>query len=197
MYSPHTAFDNTRGGINDSLATRLGLTAIRPLRTREIPPQLKLVVFVPDKDLAAVSDAVFSAARVILASIESAAIGYPVPEHSTVPRHRILRSVRRAGEKKSPSGVWRWFAPKDDLTPSWPHSGEHSYEEPAFDLIRCVRYLEAKAKDVSVISRTLSRSVKWHAVSRRVCGSRRSSLWVRKKRGSAGSPSFVEPEATS
>src|SRR5207249_3363905 len=33
VYSPHTAFDNTVGGINDLLANRLGLTDVVPLRS--------------------------------------------------------------------------------------------------------------------------------------------------------------------
>jgi len=33
VYSPHTAFDNAPGGINDFLAGRLGLTNVRPLRS--------------------------------------------------------------------------------------------------------------------------------------------------------------------
>jgi dinuclear metal center YbgI/SA1388 family protein len=33
VYSPHTSFDNTRGGINDQLAERFGLIDIEPLRT--------------------------------------------------------------------------------------------------------------------------------------------------------------------
>jgi dinuclear metal center YbgI/SA1388 family protein len=61
VYSPHTAFDNTAGGINDSLAKRLGLVEIVPLRRREGICQCKIVVFVPDSDLARVSDAMFSA----------------------------------------------------------------------------------------------------------------------------------------
>src|SRR5262249_15343621 len=32
VYSPHTAFDNTAGGINDLLARRLGLAEVGPLR---------------------------------------------------------------------------------------------------------------------------------------------------------------------
>src|SRR5438094_348300 len=32
VYSPHTSLDNTAGGINDQLATRLGLTDVRALR---------------------------------------------------------------------------------------------------------------------------------------------------------------------
>jgi dinuclear metal center YbgI/SA1388 family protein len=61
VYSPHTAFDNTRGGINDTLARRLGLADVAPLRRGEGPRQCKLVIFVPDKDLARVSDALFAA----------------------------------------------------------------------------------------------------------------------------------------
>jgi dinuclear metal center YbgI/SA1388 family protein len=61
VYSPHTAFDNTRGGVNDALAHRLGLTDVAPLRRGEGPRQCKVVVFVPDKDLGRVSDALFAA----------------------------------------------------------------------------------------------------------------------------------------
>jgi dinuclear metal center YbgI/SA1388 family protein len=61
VYSPHTALDNAIGGINDLLARQLGLTAIGPLRKRDGARQAKVVVFVPDSDLARVSDAMFSA----------------------------------------------------------------------------------------------------------------------------------------
>jgi dinuclear metal center YbgI/SA1388 family protein len=61
VYSPHTSFDNTRGGINDVLARRLGLTEVGPLRRTPGPRQYKVVVFVPDSDLARVSDAMFGA----------------------------------------------------------------------------------------------------------------------------------------
>ena len=61
VYSPHTAFDNTRDGINELLARRLGLEDVRPLRTQPGPRQSKIVVFVPDADLARVSDALFAA----------------------------------------------------------------------------------------------------------------------------------------
>src|SRR5947209_3199969 len=39
VYSPHTAFDNTAGGINESLAVRLGLVEIGPLRVLVGPLQ--------------------------------------------------------------------------------------------------------------------------------------------------------------
>lgn len=61
VYSPHTAFDNTIGGINDALAARLGLIDVTPLRKREGGRQCKIVVFVPEKDREAVANAMFSA----------------------------------------------------------------------------------------------------------------------------------------
>jgi len=61
VYSPHTAFDNTRGGINDAIVRRLGRVGVGPLRRGEGPRQCKVIVFVPDKDLASVSDAMFAA----------------------------------------------------------------------------------------------------------------------------------------
>lgn len=61
VYSAHTAFDNCCGGINDLLAQRLGLTHVGPLRFRPGECQCKIVVFVPDKDLTRVSDAMFVA----------------------------------------------------------------------------------------------------------------------------------------
>ncbi len=61
VYSPHTAFDNTAGGINALLAERLALAEVQPLRPSPGPAQCKVVVFVPEADLARVSDALFSA----------------------------------------------------------------------------------------------------------------------------------------
>jgi dinuclear metal center YbgI/SA1388 family protein len=60
VYSPHTSFDNTVGGINDGLAQRLGLVDVVPLR-RDAARTCKVVVFVPAADLDRVSDALFSA----------------------------------------------------------------------------------------------------------------------------------------
>jgi dinuclear metal center YbgI/SA1388 family protein len=61
VFSPHTAFDNTIGGINDMLVERLGLTEVGPLRRRTGPRQCKVVVFVPDNDLTPVMEAMFAA----------------------------------------------------------------------------------------------------------------------------------------
>src|SRR5262249_13193755 len=45
VHSPHTAWDNAPGGINDQLAARLGLRDLRPLRRKDGPRSCKLVVF--------------------------------------------------------------------------------------------------------------------------------------------------------
>ena len=61
VYSPHTAFDNADHGINHALARRLGLTNVGPLRRTDKARSCKMVVFVPEKDLGKVSDAMFAA----------------------------------------------------------------------------------------------------------------------------------------
>jgi dinuclear metal center YbgI/SA1388 family protein len=60
VYSPHTAFDDCPGGINDQLAAMLGLNDVKPLRPGG-QEECKFVVFVPDADLAKVADAIFAA----------------------------------------------------------------------------------------------------------------------------------------
>jgi len=63
VYSPHTAFDDCCGGINDDLCERLGLIDVKPLRvaTPSEFGEYKLVVFVPESDLTTVADALFAA----------------------------------------------------------------------------------------------------------------------------------------
>jgi dinuclear metal center YbgI/SA1388 family protein len=61
VYCPHTAFDNTQGGINEMLGQKLGLKNMAPLHAGTAARQVKIVVFVPDTDLTKVSDALFAA----------------------------------------------------------------------------------------------------------------------------------------
>ena len=61
VYSPHSAFDNTRGGINDLLARKLDLIEVGPLRPGSGPRQVKLVVFVPEATWPGFHDALFAA----------------------------------------------------------------------------------------------------------------------------------------
>lgn len=59
LYSPHTAFDNTRGGINDFLCETLGLAEVGPLKASPPRQECKVVVFTPESDREAVLSAAF------------------------------------------------------------------------------------------------------------------------------------------
>jgi dinuclear metal center YbgI/SA1388 family protein len=135
VYSPHTSFDNTAGGINDSLAHRLGLVDIEPLRRREGIRQCKIVVFVPDADLARVSDAMFSAGAGHIGeysqcSFRLAGTGTFFGSEAAQP------TVGQKGRREVVS-EWRL----EVLCPQYRREQviaamrrAHSYEEPAFDV---------------------------------------------------------------
>ncbi len=135
VYSPHTAFDNTRGGINDLLASRLGLTDVAPLRRRPATPQVKLVVFVPDTDLPRVSDAVFAAGaghigQYSQCSFRLAGTGTFFGSDATNP------TVGQKGRREEVS-EWRLevVCPEPALSEIIAAMRRaHSYEEPAFDV---------------------------------------------------------------
>jgi putative NIF3 family GTP cyclohydrolase 1 type 2 len=61
ILSPHTAFDNTVGGINDGLAGRIGLVEVEALRPALPSSRSKVVVFAPKLDREAVRSAAFAA----------------------------------------------------------------------------------------------------------------------------------------
>jgi dinuclear metal center YbgI/SA1388 family protein len=135
VYSPHTAFDNTAGGINDSLARRLGLTEVVPLRPRDGERRCKVVVFVPDADLGKVSDAMFGAGAGVIGQYEQcsfrlAGTGTFFGTESTNPT---------VGEKGRREDVSEWrlevICP-ETILPGVLHAmrAAHSYEEPAFDV---------------------------------------------------------------
>jgi dinuclear metal center YbgI/SA1388 family protein len=135
VYSPHTAFDNCPGGINDILCRRLGMTAVRPLRDREAPPQYKLVVFVPDADLSNVSDAVFAAGGGVIGQYRECSYrlqgtGTFFGTDSTNP------TVGQKGRREEVA-EWRLevVVPQQALsTVLTAMRKAHSYEEPAFDV---------------------------------------------------------------
>jgi dinuclear metal center YbgI/SA1388 family protein len=135
VYSPHTAFDNCPGGINDGLCARLGLEKVAPLRPREAKRQCKLVVFVPDDDLQKVSDAVFAAGAGVIGqynecSFRLAGTGTFYGTDATNP------TVGQKGRREEVS-EWRLevLVPESLLAPVVSAMRKaHSYEEPAFDV---------------------------------------------------------------
>lgn len=135
VYSPHTSFDNCTGGINDILCRRLGLVRTEPLRSRSASKQFKLVVFVPDSDLAKLSDGVFAAGAGIIGQYQQcsyrlAGKGTFFGTDSTNPA---------VGQKGRREDVDEWrlevVVPESKLTAVVKAMrSAHSYEEPAFDV---------------------------------------------------------------
>lgn len=135
VYSPHTAFDNAAGGINDVLAERLQLTDVQPLRQQDGPRQCKIVIFVPDADLQRVSDALFAAGAGQIGqyrecSFRLAGTGTFFGGDATNP------TVGQKGRREEVS-EWRLEAicPDANIEPVIQAMRKaHSYEEPAFDV---------------------------------------------------------------
>jgi dinuclear metal center YbgI/SA1388 family protein len=135
VYSPHTAFDNTRHGINDALAARLGLTNVRPLRRRDGPRQFKIVVFVPEKDGERVANAMFAAGAGRIGeysqcSFRTGGTGTFFGSDTTNP------TVGKKGRREE-VGEWRLEAvcPEKEVESVLATIRQsHSYEEPAYDV---------------------------------------------------------------
>jgi dinuclear metal center YbgI/SA1388 family protein len=135
VYSPHTAFDNTTGGINDLLAQRLGLAGTVPLRPQEGARQCKVVVFVPDKDLERVSDSLFAAGagrigQYSQCSFRLSGTGTFFGSEAANP------TVGQKGRREEVS-EWRLEAVCPEARVNEAVAAirrSHSYEEPAFDV---------------------------------------------------------------
>lgn len=135
VYSPHTAFDNCPGGINDGLCKRLGVVNAVPLRPREARRQCKLVAFVPDADVPKVSDALFAAGAGVIGryrecSFRLAGAGTFFGTDSTNP------TVGQKGRREEVA-EWRLEVVVPEALVSTAIAAlraAHSYEEPAFDV---------------------------------------------------------------
>lgn len=135
VYSPHTAFDNTAGGINELLAQRLGLVDVVPLRRAAAVGQCKVVVFVPDADLARVADALFAAGAGRIGeysecSFRLAGTGTFFGSEAAQP------AVGQKGRREE-ANEWRFevVCPEKQVDRVIAAMRQaHSYEEPAFDV---------------------------------------------------------------
>jgi dinuclear metal center YbgI/SA1388 family protein len=135
VHSPHTAFDNTTGGINDILANRLGLENRVPLRRGEGPRQCKVAVFVPDSDLSKVSDAMFAAGAGVIGQYSQCSYRL----HGTGTFFGSDASNPTVGMKGQREEVAEWrlevVCPEDRVEAVVAAlRAAHSYEEPAFDV---------------------------------------------------------------
>jgi dinuclear metal center YbgI/SA1388 family protein len=135
VYSPHTSFDNTAGGINEMLAQRLELMETNALRRHPAAQRFKIVVFVPEVDLGRVSEAMFAAGaghigQYSQCSFRLAGTGTFFGSDATQP------TVGQKGRREE-VGEWRLevICPEAHLQPVLQALRRaHSYEEPAFDV---------------------------------------------------------------
>jgi dinuclear metal center YbgI/SA1388 family protein len=136
VLSPHTAFDNTEGGINDGLARRLGLIEVEPLRPSPPSAAFKLIVFAPQADREGVLDAMFAAGAGRIGAYEQCSF-------TTAGRGTFFGTegsnptIGQAGRREQ---VREWklevVCPADRLAAVLAAMrASHSYEEPAFDVI--------------------------------------------------------------
>jgi len=135
VYSPHTAFDNCKGGINDSLCAALGVREVVPLRPRSAPPEYKLVVFVPDSDLACVSDAVFRNGAGVIGNYTECS--FRLAGKGTFYGTDAANPVVGLKGRREDVDEWRLevVVPENQLAPVVAAMrAAHSYEEPAFDV---------------------------------------------------------------
>ncbi len=136
ILSPHTAFDNTFGGINDGLARRLGLVEVGPLRPSPPRPLFKVLVFTPEQDRDAVLNAAFASGAGQIGeyrecSFSTEGTGTFFGQEGTNPV---------VGQKGRRESVPEWrievICPSERLSATLEAiRSAHSYEEPAIDVV--------------------------------------------------------------
>ncbi len=71
VYSPHTALDAARGGINDWLVSALGPGQVAPIAEARRQAELKVVVFVPEAHVRALRDELADAGAGVIGNYDS------------------------------------------------------------------------------------------------------------------------------
>ena len=134
VYCAHTNLDSTRGGTNDILCDLIGLRDVVPIVPEGEDDLLKLVVFVPEDNLRAVSDAICSAGAGVIG------------EYDCCTWRTLGTGAFRGGDKSSPAigkrGVREEVAEyrlecvvprRESRQVAKALVASHIYEEPAYD----------------------------------------------------------------
>jgi dinuclear metal center YbgI/SA1388 family protein len=143
--SPHTAFDNTRDGINELLCRRLGLLDVRPLRPLRVGSDpgteasrlFKVVVFTPETDREAVLSAAFAAGAGRIGAYEECSFAIP-GEGTFFGTDTTNPAVGQRGRRETVSELRLEVVCQADKLGEVLASirARHSYEEPAIDVYR-------------------------------------------------------------
>jgi dinuclear metal center YbgI/SA1388 family protein len=135
ILSPHTAFDNTVGGINEGLAGRLGLVDVGPLRKTIGPARFKVVVFTPESDHQAVLLAAFAAGAGRIGAYDECSFASP-GDGTFFGTEGANPTVGRAGRRESVRELRVEIVCPDDRLGAVLGAirSAHSYEEPALDV---------------------------------------------------------------
>ena len=135
IYSPHTAFDNTEGGINDGLAQRLGLVDVAPLRPSVGPASFKIVVFTPETDRERVLSAAFASGAGRIGAYEECSFAIP-GEGTFFGGETTNPTVGERGRRESvPELRVEIVCPAGRISAVLAAiRSAHSYEEPAIDV---------------------------------------------------------------
>jgi dinuclear metal center YbgI/SA1388 family protein len=135
VYSPHTAFDNCAGGINDQLVARLRLSNVRPLRPVAGESKCKVVVFVPPREVETVADAIFAAGAGRIGQYRECS--FRLPGTGTFFGEESARpTVGQKGRRESVEEVRLEVVCPESAIAGVVSAmrAAHSYEEPAFDV---------------------------------------------------------------
>ena len=136
VYSPHTALDAVRGGINDWLCEGLGPGTSRPLQpTPARRDEVKIVVFVPEDEAATVRQAMSDAGAGWIGNYRECSF-HVAGEGGFRPIEGANPTIGKVGTRETVAELrLEMICPRKYL----PHVVEaiyqsHSYEEPAFDV---------------------------------------------------------------
>ncbi len=133
--SPHTAFDNTRDGINDLLCRRLGIREARPLRQVAPAGSFKVVVFAPESDREAVLSAAFEAGAGVIGAYRECSFAIP-GQGTFYGTEEADPAVGQRGRRETVAELRLEFVCPTARIPSVLAAirSHHSYEEPAIDV---------------------------------------------------------------
>lgn len=135
VFSPHTAFDNAPGGINDQLAQILALKRVAPLRPRDNERRCKIAVFVPNEDHSLVADAMFEAGAGVIGQYLEC--GFRTPGTGTFFGTETTNpAVGEKGRRMEVAEVRLEVVCPERLVSKVIEAmrAAHRYEEPAFDV---------------------------------------------------------------